>query len=295
MLVLGLCCYSSHAVALEVIEGVAKRTAVVEQKIEEAEELREINDTEYCNEVVFDFDKAHISDLKTYWTSGTLSYHYVDEYGRFGAAINRLKKFDTTENQYQIDLDPRINDWAYTKISFAEASRSQTNFPSRQYHLEAYFTVPNNLSYPILDITQGLEFSIGHGGKLYKNFGNQKLYTYTVSLGYEFDNCFAWFRPTYNTPNSLKFYEAGMTKYFEDQYNYVSLSVSTGRFPSIGDIIPLDQLVTAKQSIGGNLSGQFGMTECLYLRWGFGYARIVYPYEINRYTYDGKIGLLWRF
>jgi hypothetical protein len=96
-------------------------------------------------------------------------------------------------------------------------------------------------------------------------------------------------------PNSLMFYEAGITRYFEDHYNYISLTAGTGKYPDVGNIIPQDLLVTAKQSIGGNVSGQFGVTECLYLRWGVGYAKIAYPFEINRYTWDGKIGLLWRF
>lgn len=286
MLALSICSYCPHALALEVIEGIGKRTVLTQEMVQEKEieAIEAIKENEYKNELGFDFDKAHISDLKTYWDYGRLFYYHVDEYGKFGAVINRLKRFGTTENQYQVDLNPKIDKNVRLNLSFAVASESQTNFPSREYGLEAYLTIP-----------ECLEFSMGHGGRIYKNFNNEKLFSYNISFGYAFDDYFAWIRPTSYTPGALMFYEIGIMRYAADRDNYMKLTVSSGKFSSLGEVIPLDQLAIARQAFGVNLGGQLGMNECLYLRWGIGYAKTIYPNDVNRYTTDANLGLLWRF
>jgi len=142
---------------------------------------------------------------------------------------------------------------------------------------------------------QGFEFSMGHGGRIYKNAGNEKLFSYTISVGYTFKDYFVWIRPTNYTPGAQMFYEAGIMQYYEDEYNYLKFTVNSGRMPTIGDVIPLDQLFIAREALGVNLSGQTPLIKHLYFRWGIGYARILYPNDLNRYITDGRIGLLWRF
>jgi YaiO family outer membrane protein len=284
--ILGLFLGCSTALALEVIEGIGKRSALTQEMIQEKEieAIEAIKEAEPKHELGFDFDKAHISDLKTYWNYGKLFYYHVDEYGKFGAVINQLKKFDHTAEQYLLDLQPKVDDNIYLKLLLAQASESQSNFPSRQYGFEAYLSVP-----------QGFEFSMGHGGRIYKNFNNEKLFSYNLSISYLSDDYFAWFRPTNYTPGALMFYEIGMMKYAGDRDNYLKLTASTGKFPSIGDVVPLNQLFIAKQALGVNVGGQFSVIRHVYLRWGIGYARIMYPNDLNRYITDGNIGLLWRF
>lgn len=285
MLVLGICCYPLHLLAAEDI-GPAKET----RQIQQTRQIMRINKTptaaegEYHNEMGFDFDKAHISDLKTYWDAGDLFYYRVNAYGKFGALVNRLKKFGTVAEQYQLDLNPKITDKIYANLSIAQSKKSQTNFPTTQYRVEGYFSAPYST-----------EFSLGHGGRIYENFSGEKIYYYTVSAGLYFGNYFAWVRPTHHTPQSLNFYEAGITRYFSDTHNYVRLGINSGKLPDIGDLPPLDALIVAKQEYGINLSGQFLMTKCLYLRWGLGYLKLIYPNSLHRYISDASLGLLWRF
>lgn len=289
-------CYASSVLALEAMGAIQEsrqihqaRQIIRSQPSKAAKQLKGTQEAietekELHNELGFDFNKAHISDLKTYWDYATLFYYRVNEYGKFGALINRLKKFGTTAEQYQLDVNPKITEQVYLALSIAESKKSQTNFPTTQYRLEGYFAAPN-----------GIELSLGHGGRIYRNFSNQKLYFYTISAGLYFGNYFAWIRPTHHAPQSLMFYEAGLTRYFSDRYNYARVSINSGKLPDIGDLPPIDQLIVARQRPGINLGGQFAMMKCLYLRWGIGYAKVIYPNNLNRYICDAGLGLLWRF
>jgi YaiO family outer membrane protein len=285
MLILGMYGYSAEVIAAETI-GPAKETRQIQQtrQIMRIKETQVAADLKYHNEMGFDFDKARISDLNTYWDAGDLFYYHINEYGKFGALVNRLKKFGTIAEQYQLDLNPKITDKIYANLSIAQSKKSQTNFPTTQYRVEGYWAAP-----------YAMEFSLGHGGRMYQNFTGEKIYYYTASAGLYFGNYFVWVRPTHHTPQSLNFYEGGITRYFSDTHHYVRLSINSGKLPDIGDLPPLDALIIAQQEYGANLSGQFGMTTCFYLRWGLGYAKLVYPNNLHRYISDANIGLLWRF
>jgi len=232
------------------------------------------------NEFYFDYNKARVSDLHTWWNTATPAYYRNTDYGKYGAGVNHLQKFGTS-NQYFVDLNPRAGP-LYGQIWFGTAGKSQINYPTAQQVYNLYFTTK-----------EGVELSVGYGTAIYSNFSNEKIRTARAGVGYYFGNYFVFLKESHDIGQSLNFLQLGLTRYFSDKYNFVRVVINGGRLPDIGDVPPLDRLIKETQ-VGINANGQFSLTKCLYFRWEIGYTKMMYPF-LRRYITDGTLGLLWRF
>lgn len=235
------------------------------------------------NEVGFDEAVSYVSDLSAYWAYSSLHYYRLSTKGNFGARVNSATRFDTTAVQYEIDAYPTLSKDAYAALNFAYANQSQILFASYQYRAEGYFTLP-----------QQFELSLGQAGQIYPQFGDKKIFLYTGSFGKNFGNYFLWIRPYYYTPESNQFYEIGIRKTFSDPNNYVTLRINAGHLPDIGDLPPLDNLITLRQegiALGGQLSLKYG----IFLKGGVEYDHQVYPSNLIRNITTGNLSIFIRF
>jgi len=271
---------ASHAFAVKSQPTINNKADKNEQQNQEIIK-KQTNRSKY-NEVGIDYDKEYISDLKEYWDYASAYYYRINNIGKFGGRVNYYKKFGLSAEQYQLEAHPRFAKQVYGDFEIAYARNYQNNFPSFQYLVQLFY-----------DTSYGVELSLGQAGRIYSMFSNQEIYTYTASAGYYFGNYLAWVRPYYYTPKSVALYEAGITRYFSDPKNQITLRLNAGRVPDIGDLPPLDQMIVAKQ-LGVILYGQYGFVESLYLRLGFGYTHLVYPTVVREIT-SGMIGLLCIF
>lgn len=236
------------------------------------------------NEIGFDQDEAYVSDLQSYWQYSSLHYYRLTDKGNFGGRVNYAKRYGTTGIQYQLEAYPKLTSNSFATLTFAYANTTQILYPNLQYQVEGY-----------IDVANGFEFSLGQGGKKYITFSNQNIWNYTGSIGKYFGNNFMWYRPSYSTPKATLFNEIGLIHYFsDDAKKYLSVKVSAGRLPDIGDVPPLDQMIVISQQ-GINIAGQLPLKKTLFLRLGAGYNRQDFPTGLIRRITDVSVGFVWQF
>jgi YaiO family outer membrane protein len=235
------------------------------------------------NEVGFDVNEAHVSDLSAYWNYSSIHYYRITDNGKFGGHINYAQRYGTTAEQYQLEAYPKISKNIFATLNFNYANSTQILFPSLQYFMEGY-----------IDVAHGFEFSLGQGGKKFIRFSNQTMFNYTGTVGKYLGDYFIWLRPTYYTPKNTQFYELGLRKYFSDTDNYFSIILGGGKLPDIGDVPPLDKMITISQR-GLGIGGQFAATKTILLRYGVGYTKQEFPGGLIREIGDVSGGLIWRF
>lgn len=252
-----------------------------------ANKLRQIveekKQAEPHNELGFDVNQAYVSDLNRYWNYSSVHYYRLTDGGKFGGHINSATRYGESEIQYQLEAYPKLSKDTFASLSFSYAKPNQILFPTYQYLAEIYANAPH-----------GLEFSIGQAGKNYVEFHNQNIFDYTGTIGKYIGNSFIWFRPHYFQPKATYFYELGWRKYFSDENTYISLIGSAGRLPDIGDVPPLDKMIVIKQQ-GVGFSGQYALSNTIFLKYGAGYLQQFFPSGLHRRITDGSVGLVWRF
>lgn len=236
------------------------------------------------NELGFDEDIAYISDLASYWKYSSLHYYRYTKSGIYGARVNYANRYSTNAAQYVLEAYPILFRGAYAAINLGYANSTQISFPSFQYGIEAYFNVKN-----------GIEYSLGQGEKKFTRFSNQKIYTYTASIGKYINNYFIWFRPSYFQPRSTYFFEVGLKREFSDPHAYILFKLATGRLPDIGDFPPFSQMIVInQQSI--NIDGQIPLKKTLFLKMGLGFAhQVLHPSQTIRNITDASLGIVWIF
>lgn len=236
------------------------------------------------NEIGFTWDESYISDLKAWWTYSSAYYYHDFDKGRAGARVNHGVKFGGSGEQYQLEIYPRITDFAYLSLTGATAGNNQIIYPSKQYTAEAYFNIANE------------EFSLGQYGNFYSMFEGQKFYTYTGSAGIYFGEYFAWARVNLYTFEHANFYLFGVRRYFSDtdKDRNVALIVNVGSMPDIGDVPPFGKLIKMSQ-MGIALFGSALLFNSVYLKWLVGYAHMLYPHHHIRNETDFMLGLAWKF
>jgi YaiO family outer membrane protein len=233
------------------------------------------------NEIGFDQDEAYVSDLQTYWSYSSLHYYRFTADGNVGGRINYAHRYGTTGEQYQVEAYPKISQNIYLALTYALANHTQYLFPTNQSLVEAYF---NNLPH-------NMDASLG--ARYLRSLGVD-IYTYTGSLGKYIYNNYIWFRPYHYTPQATDFYEIGIRHYFQDKNNYLALRVGVGKSPDLGDLPPLNQIIIIS-SRGFSLSGQYALTQTLFLKGGVGYVRQLFPSGLVREITDGSLGFAWQF
>jgi len=236
-----------------------------------------------ANEVGVDGALSYVSDLATYWTYSSLHYYRLTNKGTFGGRINSAHRFGSTAVQYQAEAYPVLYKGAYAALSIAYANSTQTLFASYQYRVEGYFPLPQNY-----------EFSLGQGGQRFPRFGNQNIFLYTGSLGKYIGEYFVWARPFYYTPQSNFMYEVGLRRLFTDPNKYVSIRASSGHLPDIGDLPPLDNMITVSQSAIA-LGGQLPLKNNFFAKTDVSYAHQVYPSGLVRNISTLFLGVFVRF
>lgn len=234
------------------------------------------------NEIGFDQDMAHVSDLNAYWQYNSLHYYRLTDVGNFGGRINYAHRYGTTGKQFQIELFPQFSDHIYANLILGYANTTQILFPNLQYRIDGYYNT-----------THGVELSLGQGGQKYLRFSNQKIFLYTGSLGKYQGNFYVWFRPYHYTPKSTEYYEVGVRRYFSDANNYVGAVIGAGKLPDIGDLPPIDQMIVINQK-GIGINSQFSLSKSFFIKLAAGYVKQLYPNSINREITDVNIGLIMK-
>ena len=266
--------------AIDILNQISKIRPNDPETVKLRTEIDKEKQAEPHNELGFDEDIAYASDLHSYWQYSSLYYYRYTDLGNFGGRVNYAKRYGTTGEQYQLEAYPKLFSGAYAAINLAYANSTQILYPSFQYGVEAYF-----------DVSHGIEFSLGQATKKFVRFSNQKIYTYTGSLGKYMGNYFLWFRPSYFQPKATWYYEVGVRREFDNPHSYLTVKVAAGRLPDIGDLPPFDQMVLVSQQ-GLNIAGEFPLMKKLFLKLGVGYThQIFHPSETVRNITDGSVGL----
>lgn len=234
------------------------------------------------NEIGFGVNEFYPSDLNSYWTYESLHYYRFTKYGIFGGRLNHGNRYGQAGWQYQLEAYPKLGRKAYVEMIFAVSNTSQKVFPHYYASLEPYVSLPYNL-----------EASIGYRGvEAY----DKRIYTFTGSLGVYFGNYFFWGRPYYFTPETAKFFEIGLRRYFADANNYVAFRIGAGRYPDIGDAPPFNQIIVP-HAYTASIEGKVAIHKNWYLGGNVGYAHEDYPRpsRIVRNLYSGGLELFWQF
>lgn len=232
------------------------------------------------NEIGFDQDEAYVSDIKHYWTYSSLHYYRFTDYGTFGGHLNYANRYGSSEQQYQIEANPVLFKGAYANLMYAYANSSQTLYPQMQYTIEPYFTLSPDFSVSI--------------GQRFIRFQGTKIYTYTGSLGKYSGNYFSWIRWYHYTPKSTDYYEFNVRRYFSDKNTFITLRAGIGKYPDIGDVAPLNQiLILSANSL--RLDGQLPIYRDLFLKGGVGFSKQYFPSGTIRDITDASLGIAWQF
>ncbi|HEX2548491.1 MAG TPA: YaiO family outer membrane beta-barrel protein [Gammaproteobacteria bacterium] len=254
----------------------------------EANDLRKkivkfIAETPY-NEIGIDWDEAYISDLKDFWIYSSVHYYRLNDNIKYGGHIYYANRNGSGEEQFQLEAYPQFTQHITASLTFAVAKTTQILFPAYQYNLEGYF-----------DIANGFGVSVGQSGQRFVQLSNQKIYTYTASLNQYTGKYFFWFRPYYYTPINSALYTIGARKYFSDENNYINFRIGAGKVPDIGDVAPLDQILTVNQKFGAGIDGEVSLTKRLFLKYGVGYVKLTYPSGLLREITDASLGIVGLF
>lgn len=242
--------------------------------------------TEPKNEIGFDQDEAYVSDLKHYWTYSSLHYYRLSGDGKWGGRINYSARYGTHAEQYQLEAYPRLTTNLNGAFTLAYSNTSQRLFPTIAYTLEGYYSYHPNF-----------EFSLGQYGQRFVRFSNRQIFTYTGSVGYYYGQYFIWFRPSVYTPTSTEGNEIGITRYFENSANvanFITLRVSSGLLPDIGNLPPLDNIIKVHQDTIG-VSGQYAVTKTVFLKGRLSYYHQNYPNNLLREITDGDVGVVVQY
>jgi YaiO family outer membrane protein len=236
--------------------------------------------TNPLNEIGYDQDEAYVDDIGGYWSYSSLHYYRFTEAGIFGARVNYATRYGNGGEQYLLEAYPRLTQYSYLSLTAGLSNTSQQVFPKYQYTVEPYFTLP-----------YGLEISAGQ--RYARSFGTN-IYTYTGSIGKSFSDYFAWFRPYHYTPKSSDYFEVGIRRFFCNEKTYVSLKAGTGKYPDIGDLPPLnDIIILSANSL--SIDGQIPIQNNIFLKGQLGYVRQVYHSGNVREITDGSLGVTWQF
>ena len=271
-----------YLISINVFSAASSGTNVV-RTIEYPEVLAPniFENNEFVMSHQFGFDQAfsYVSDLESYWTYSSLYYYGTTARATLGARVNSSHRYSTTAVQYELQAYPKLFYGSYAAIDFSYANQSQTLFPGYQYRVEGYF-----------NLWRQMEFSIGQGGSFFPQFSGNRFFMYTASLGKYSGNYFFWVRPYYYTPLSNQLYEIGIRKTFNDPNSYLSLVANVGHMPDIGNLPPLDNLITMQQK-GVALSGQVPFNQYLFLKGTVSYDHQVYPAGLMRDITTAYLGV----
>ena len=223
-----------------------------------------------ANEVGVDGALSYVSDLASYWSYSSLHYYRLTDRGTFGGRINSARRFSTTAVQYQAEAYPVFSNGVYAAFNLAYANTSQTLFASYQYRAEGYFPLPYNY-----------EYSLGQGGQFFPRFSDKRIYLFTGSIGKYIGDYFVWARPYYYTPQSNFLYEVGLRRTFVDPNQFVSVRLNTGHLPDIGDLPPLDNIITVSQTAIA-VGGQLPLRNNFFVKADVSYAHQKYPADLVR-------------
>lgn len=239
-----------------------------------------ITEVKLRNEIGIGQEEDYVSDLGGYWSYSTLNYYRFTDKGTYGGRINYANRYANGGEQYQLEAYPKFTDNLYATLTVALSNTSQRVFPHYQYVVEPYYAFKNG-------------FVVSLGQRYARTF-DVNIYTYTGSVGHEVGNYFIWVRPYHYTPKSTNYVEVGVRRTFEDENKYLSLTIGGGRTPDIGDLPPLNQIITLSAK-ALNLSGQLPLSKAIFLRGNVGYIKQDYQTGNERNIKQGSIGLIWRF
>lgn len=232
------------------------------------------------NKLGFSQNEVFVSDLDRPWSFSSLSYYRLTDYGTFGARFNYANRFGIDGIQYQIEAYPKFFQVAHADLMFAFSDSSERVFPKYQYRVEPYFSLSKNI-----------EFSLG---QYYSNSFNKSIYTYTGSVAYHFNNYNIWLRPSRFEPKPANFIEVGLSRYFTDENTYLSVKAGAGKMPDIGDLPPLDEIITLKTYLI-NVTGQMALNKSLFLRGWVGYTKQEFDTGNLRELFDVAGEIIWRY
>lgn len=260
--------------------------ALLQPNHAEANKLRQIVEAkkraEPHNEFGFNENIAYVSDLAAFWDYSSLFYYRLTDHGKFGGHINYAHRYSTSGKQFLFEAYPKFSKNVFATFTFGYANTTQILYPTYQYQVEVF-----------VDVANGFEFSLGQTGKRFVRFNNQRIFDYTGSIGKYFGSSFVWFRPHHYTPKNTEFYEVGFRKDFATAGNFISLVVSAGKLPDIGDIPPLDKMVVIHQK-GIGVNAQTALSKSVFLNYGVGYTVQRFPTGLRRELTDGTIGIHWK-
>lgn len=242
--------------------------------------VKELQKTIPRNELGFMQDEAYVSDLNSVWAYSTMHYYRQTDFGKFGARINYADRFGTSAAQYLLEAYPKLFKGSYAELIYGYGNNTQILFPGNQYRVGAYFSLPH-----------AFEVSLG---QQFIQYQSAHIYTYTGSIGKYWGNYFFWFRPSSYVPRAVQLYQIGVRRYFADKNTFLSLALYAGKYPDIGNIVPLTQIIIVTAT-GGNLDGQIPLTKSLSLKLGVGYVKQFFLGNNTRKITDGSVGLVWRF
>lgn len=232
------------------------------------------------NEVGLGQYETYVSDIGHYWSITSLHYYRFTDKGTFGGRVNYGHRYGQSGEQYVLEAYPKsFNGNVTTNLTYGWSNTSQQVFPKYQYTIEPYLSLP-----------KGIEISVGQ--RFIRDFG-VNIYNNTESIGKYFSDYFIWFRPNHYSPSAKNYYEIGLKRFFTG-LNYVSIRVGAGKYPDIGDLPPLNEIIILKaKNIG--LDGQYGLSPFVYVKANVGYTDQTLPGGTKRKLTDAGLELDWRF
>lgn len=248
------------------------------------ERLLKLNAEKPYNEIGMDWNESYVSDLKDFWIYSSVHYYHMTDNIKFGGHIYYANRNGSGEEQLQLEVYPQLTQHIAGSFTFGLAKVQQILFPTYQYNAEAYF-----------DIANGFGVSLGQGGQEFVKLSNQEIFTYTGSLNQYLEKYFFWFRPYYYTPIHTALYTIGARRYFSDENNYINIRFGAGRIPDIGDVAPLDQILTVNEKFASGIDGQISVTKNIFIKYGVGYTKLHYPAGLLREITDVSFGIVGLF